>query len=194
MSVRLFNSSVLERLTFMPMHWFLPVWVIVLTAAGWSCHGISAARFLSLLCLGIVLWTLIEYAAHRFLFHLKLNSERGKQFIFLIHGNHHADPADHLRNMMPLIVTLPLAAIIWSGLWLAFGPAGTAAFTGFGIGYVMYDLTHYATHQYSGSSTLFQRLKQHHLRHHYVAPEANYAITAIFWDTVFRTCAPRRRR
>ncbi|GBQ16086.1 sterol desaturase [Swaminathania salitolerans LMG 21291] len=193
-SVRLFNSAALERLTYMPMHWFLPVWGVILASAGWSCRALPLSRCFALACLGLAIWTLTEYFAHRFLFHLNLRSRQGKQFIFLIHGNHHDDPSDYLRNMMPLVVTLPLAFLIWALMGTLYPNGGAALFLGFALGYVLYDFVHYATHQYSSRFTLFKKLKQHHLRHHHIAEHCNYAVTAIFWDRVFGTRATGRKR
>ena len=34
---------------------------------------------------------------------------------------------------------------------------------------------------------LGQRLKRHHMLHHFVSEEGNYAVTGLFWDRVFGT-------
>ncbi|MCQ9154531.1 sterol desaturase family protein [Acidomonas methanolica] len=194
MSVRLFQSAFLERLTFMPMRWFLLAWIIVLGVVLSRCAGLPPARCVALAFGGLALWTLTEYAAHRHLFHLHLSSGMGRRLVYLIHGNHHADPGDRMRNMMPLIVTLPLSAMIWSGFVAVAGRDGNAVFLGFALGYFLYDLTHYAAHQWRSGNKMLEALRRHHLRHHYGVPDANFAITAIFWDRVFGTQAPRRRR
>jgi sterol desaturase/sphingolipid hydroxylase (fatty acid hydroxylase superfamily) len=193
LSVRIFKSSFLERLTFMPIGLYVPVWIAVLSVLGWRCASLRWFALLPLTGAGLLCWSLAEYAAHRFLFHLELRSPYGQRLIFVIHGNHHADPGDRLRNMMPLIVSLPLAALIWFCLALAAGQYGEALALGFVGGYFIYDLTHYAEHQFRLSNPLMRTLRRHHLRHHYVTPDANFAITTIFWDAVFKTNAPRRR-
>ncbi|GBR37787.1 sterol desaturase [Neoasaia chiangmaiensis NBRC 101099] len=181
-------------MTFMPMSWFLSVWSVLLAVVAWQCGSLPILQAIALAVSGFVLWTLIEYLAHRFLFHLDLKSKWGQQFIFLIHGNHHADPNDRMRNMMPLIVTIPIAALIWFALIRVLGPSGNAAFLGFVSGYFTYDLVHYAGHQSRSRNRILTYLRRHHLKHHFAVPEHNFAITAVFWDRLFGTQAPHHRR
>jgi sterol desaturase/sphingolipid hydroxylase (fatty acid hydroxylase superfamily) len=41
---------------------------------------------------------------------------------------------------------------------------------------------------------VLRQMRRHHLRHHHAREEGNYAITAIFWDWVFGTEVPAKRR
>jgi sterol desaturase/sphingolipid hydroxylase (fatty acid hydroxylase superfamily) len=107
--------------------------------------------------------------------------------VFVLHGNHHAEPGNRARNLMPPIVSVPLAGAIWCLLLLTLGPAGSLFFFGFMAGYVAYDGLHFACHQVTMRGRVLRRWQQHHLRHHYARDEGNYAITAIFWDKVFAT-------
>lgn len=176
------------------MHWFLPVWTAILLCVGYNCRHMPLSSATGYVIIGLIIWSLTEYIAHRFVFHMNLRSRPGRQFIFLIHGNHHKDPTDYLRNMMPLVVTLPLALLIWGLSIHLIGKNGPAFFFGFVLGYVLYDFIHYASHQYKFPNLLFRKLKQHHLRHHHIAEHCNYAVTVILWDSVFGTRAPRHKR
>ncbi|MGI4957845.1 MAG: sterol desaturase family protein [Janthinobacterium lividum] len=191
--IRLFQNQFMELTTLTPFPVFFLIWFGILSwIATVALSHMGWARLVVALSFGVLLWTLAEYTMHRFLFHMKIKSAYGRRLLFLLHENHHADPADPLRGIMPLTVSIPLGAIFWGLAIVAFGPLGHAVFLGFGIGYLMYDTTHWACHQLPMQGGIAKRLKQHHLRHHYAEQDANYATTGIFWDRVFRTGMKRR--
>lgn len=186
--IRLFKNSYLERLTLISMQAFALTWGLTLPFVAWvGWRTTSPLDALALICAGILVWTLFEYVMHRYLFHLKLDHPASEWFVFLLHGNHHDNPNDPLRGMMPLLVSVPVASSIWAGLVMLLGERGTWAFLGFAIGYVTYDTIHYASHQWQMRGVLVSALKRHHMRHHYVDDSANFAISAIFLDRVFGT-------
>jgi sterol desaturase/sphingolipid hydroxylase (fatty acid hydroxylase superfamily) len=192
--VRLFQNDLLERLTLISPVAFVLTWTVFLGAALYASWGVtSLAASIGLVLLGILIWTLFEYAMHRFIFHLKLNSAFGRWLIFLTHGNHHEVPGDKYRNIMPPIVSVVVSAAIWAGFYLLLGPAGSVLYLGFGIGYVVYDAIHYACHQLPMRGPVLRQLRRHHIRHHFARQEGNYAITATFWDRVFGTDIPTKR-
>ncbi len=160
--------------------------------ASWGTASVGMS--IGLVLLGVVVWSLFEYVMHRFLFHLTMQSKIGEYAIFVMHGNHHVEPNDPERNMMPPIVSLPWSAAIWGAFLLMFGPVGSLVFLGFAIGYVVYDGIHYACHQFPMRGPVLRQLKRHHIRHHYAKKEGNYAITAIFWDRVFGSNVPAKGR
>lgn len=104
-----------------------------------------------------------------------------------MHGNHHDDPDDPLRNLMPLVVTVPFGLLLWAAFVLVGGALGHAIFNGFLIGYFCYDLVHYLCHQGPLPSKMGTLIKRHHMLHHYAILECNYGVTSTFWDKVFRT-------
>ncbi|WP_255406246.1 sterol desaturase family protein [Novosphingobium sp. CF614] len=159
---------------------------------GWGT--VDVVRGIGLMVLGMLVWTVFEYALHRFLFHMKLDSAAGKQLLFLIHGNHHADPGDRYRNMMPLVVSVTLGGLCWAGFVALAGRPGSLLFLGFGLGYVIYDTIHYACHQWPMRGPVLKQLKRHHLRHHYARTDGNYSISAIFWDRLLGTGIPGKRQ
>ena len=193
--LRLFRDERLEQLTLISPRAFAAVWLVVLTLALCASWGrASVAVSIGLVLLGAVIWSLFEYAMHRFLFHLKPKSQLGQWLIFLMHGNHHVDPGDRYRNIMPPIVSLWVVGAFWGISVLLLGPVGSVLSLGFAAGYVIYDGIHYACHQFSMRSPVLRQLKRHHIRHHYAKQEGNYAITAIFWDRVFGTDVPVKGR
>jgi len=186
--VRLFKNDSVEKLTVISPAAFAWTWSLALPLiafAGWGKAEVSTA--LALMLAGLVVWSLFEYAMHRYLFHWSRDWRPLKWFVFLIHGNHHAAPGDRMRNLMPVIASWPIGGCVWAIAWLALGHAGTWLFLGFMIGYVAYDTVHFACHQLPMKSRIGMALKQHHMRHHHVDENRNYAITALFWDSVFGT-------
>lgn len=183
---RLFKNAFLEMLTIMSPRTFMVSWALLLPMIAWIGWGsVSPGHGLALVAIGLFAWTLFEYAMHRFPFHFESSYSVVSRAVFLMHGNHHADPNDALRNLMPLIVSIPIAAVVWGGCLALSGPPGTWLFLGWITGYVAYDLVHFACHQWPMRGRLGSVLKRHHMRHHYVDEMGNYAISAIFWDRVF---------
>ena len=191
----LFESTWLEKLTVVSAFWFVVTWSVMLplvAIAGWG--AVAPLTGLGLAAVGLVTWSLFEYAVHRYLFHWNTQRPWAKRLIFLLHGNHHAQSDDRLRNLMPPILSIPIALSIWAMFVAVIGPAGTWLFLGFIVGYVAYDLVHYACHQWPMRGALGLALKRHHMRHHHVDEEMNYAITGIFWDRIFSSRITSLRR
>ena len=193
--IRLFRNDLMERMTLISPVTLVVAWVPMLALAVYASWGVAdILASVGLVMVGLLIWSLFEYAMHRFLFHMKLASELGRSFIFLTHGNHHTQPNDPLRNIMPPFVSIGISSTVWLILWLLAGSAGSVIFLGFGIGYVTYDVVHYTCHQIPLRHGLLGRLRRHHIRHHHSREEGNYAITAIFWDRVFGTEVVGKRR
>lgn len=200
--IKLFENRWLEKLTVIPVPGFLALWFVGLPLIAWrawwstgQASGTAAIVAAVLGCAaGIVLWTLTEYALHRFLFHWEPGSSVMEQFVFVLHGNHHDVPNDPLRNLMPPIVSLPVGALIWAAMAALAGSIGNWLFLGWISGYVAYDLVHYACHQWPMKGPVARMLKTHHMRHHHLHEEGNYAITGMMWDRLFKTHIARERR
>lgn len=152
-------------------------------SGGWHVPGPMAMA--GLIVGGIVVWTLFEYVMHRYLFHLETKLRSVRWFVYLIHGNHHASPNDPLRGLMPLPVSISVGGGVWLVCLALMGRNGTWPFLGFMIGYVIYDVVHFACHQWPMSGRIGGLFKRHHMRHHYIDEGGNFAISALFWDRVF---------
>ena len=192
--LRLFGNAWLEKLTIISLRWFVVIWSCALAWLAFSAWGSTALSVVfPLVIAGWLMFTGLEYLTHRFLFHSTPKSALAKHIVFLMHGNHHIDSTDKLRCLMPPIVSFPIGLAV-SGLMEALAPAysGWMIF-GFVLGYVVYDLTHYATHQMPMKGKLGQGVKRHHMRHHFAAQDGNYAVTALFWDRLFNTTIQLRK-
>ena len=152
-------------------------------------------RTIQRLAIGLLIWPMVEYLLHRFVFHFspKNPSERMKRILFLMHGVHHAQPREKSKLVMPPVVSIPLAAIFY-GLFL--GVVGSllklptyvdGIFAGFMLGYVIYDMTHYALHHFSFKGEYFVKLRRHHMAHHFKTHNQRFGVSTWLWDDVFGT-------
>lgn len=187
-TIPLFKNPVLEY--FSHIHPVTPVVVylpVIIITAYFSIKEVSFTSFIFTFLGGILLWTITEYTIHRWAFHFHPKSENGKKIHFLVHGIHHDYPRDATRLVMPLLVSLPLALIFYFFFSLIFGPYNLAVFSGFVLGYVLYDSIHYATHHMTMKSRIGNFLRVYHLRHHYEDENTAYGVSNPLWDYIFRT-------
>ena len=55
------------------------------------------------------------------------------------------------------------------------------------LGYLAYDLTHYATHHFPMRSGYAKYIKRYHMQHHYKDPDTRFGVSSPVWDWVFHT-------
>ncbi|MCS6981250.1 MAG: sterol desaturase family protein [Flavobacteriales bacterium] len=196
-SVRMFRNDVLDYLSrvrpWVPLALYGPLAVLCLTLHFYrSRHWWPGC---GLVALGLAAWTLFEYSLHRWVFHYSSHSAWSQRLHFIIHGVHHDYPNDALRLVMPPVVSVPLAILIYGLSRLVWGAVpGLAFYAGFVMGYLVYDNLHYAVHHFNFRNRWFQRLKRHHMWHHYRDPSRGFGFTSGFWDWVFGTDFSKPRR
>ena len=141
--------------------------------------------------LGLGVWTLTEYVLHRFLFHWKPPGKIGERMHFIFHGVHHDYPSDSKRLVMVPTVSIPLSALFYLLFKVMLGPLNVAPFfIGFLIGYLFYDMTHYAIHHFNIKSKFWLEMKHHHMLHHYKDMNHGYGVSSKLWDLIFRSTFP----
>jgi len=195
-SARMFRNEFLEK--FSHVHPSVPA-IIYFPIVAYMFRrtvvtNVSFAYSLSLFVFGLLIWSFTEYMLHRFVFHFAPKSGWGKRIHFMFHGVHHDYPNDSTRLVMPPVVSIPLAFIFYVLFLNILGAHYLPPFfAGFILGYLSYDLTHYAVHHFSlhGKAGLF--LKQQHMRHHYMDPDNNFGVSSPLWDIVFGTFVKKQR-
>lgn len=201
--IRLFKSDFLEFFTHIHPAVVVAIWLpvsgyflamsIIAAPPGTPAWHIPAG-----FAAGIFVWTLTEYLVHRFVFHYEPRSEPMKRFFFLFHGVHHAQPQCKTRLVMPPAVSIPGAILVYGALSLIVGTVLGAphwvapVFSGFVLGYLVYDIIHYATHHLPMYGRLMKYLKRYHMLHHFKTPEQRYGVSSPLWDVVFGT-VPREQ-
>src|SRR3990172_5022542 len=73
------------------------------------------------------------------------------------------------------------------GAWIGAPQWIAPLFSGFIIGYLAYDLIHYATHHFPMRWGFLKFLKRYHMMHHYKTPDARFGVSSPLWDKVFGT-------
>lgn len=196
--IRLFKSDFLEFFTHISpisiIVLWLPVAALLLAYAATRASANQSRGFVPLgFAAGLFLWTLAEYTVHRFVFHHKPTSPQQERIFFLFHGIHHAQPQVKTRLVLPFAVSIPLALIFFGLFYLILAivlraPQWVAPLmSGFLIGYLAYDLTHYATHHFAMRSGYAKFIKRYHMQHHYVDPNTRFGVSSPLWDWVFHT-------
>jgi 4-hydroxysphinganine ceramide fatty acyl 2-hydroxylase len=189
-TVPLFESRFMEFFSHVhpvtPLILYVPLIVYMLLRA--FVHGrLSILTGIGLFGLGVLMWTLLEYIVHRYIFHYEPTSRPGKTLHFIIHGVHHDYPNDASRLVLPPVISLPLATLFYVLFAFSFGGFAPPIWAGLVSGYVCYDMIHYATHHFAMRSKVGLWLKQYHLRHHYKDDEAGYGVSSPLWDYIFGT-------
>jgi sterol desaturase/sphingolipid hydroxylase (fatty acid hydroxylase superfamily) len=197
-SIRLFDSDFLEFFTHVSPITITVVWVPVIGYFIYTAiQQVAIATFPwyipAGIVMGIVLWSVSEYLLHRFFFHFKPSSPKLEKFFYMFHGVHHDRPQDKTRLVMPLPVSVPLAVVFYGLFYLVFATVLNAymwvmpVMAGFLIGYLLYDLTHYATHHFPMRTGYLKFIKRYHMMHHYKDPDVRFGVSSPFWDYIFRT-------
>ena len=115
--------------------------------------------------LGVMTWSFLEYAIHRWLGHFKRFQPN---FFSKEHLQHHSkgNYFAPLKKKMLMVgigfkVSLPIA-------WLIFGfQLGTAWLSGLFLMYLTYEWVHWRFHNHEGIGVYGRYLRRHHFFHHF---------------------------
>lgn len=186
----LFKSPLIERIT--RTHISIPLVLFSVLSAALLYYGVTEIG-LSFLLIGILfvsgflLFTLAEYLMHRYLFHMKEDTEKKKKLVYTMHGVHHHYPKDKDRLAMPIPASVVLAYLFYLLFKLPLGDYVYAFLPGFYMGYASYLWVHYMVHAFQPPKNFFKILWVHHGIHHYKQPERAFGVSSPLWDVVFRT-------
>jgi 4-hydroxysphinganine ceramide fatty acyl 2-hydroxylase len=192
---RIFKSSFLESLTVVhpatPLVLYTPVILYCLYQTYVRFPGARTQAFLVFLA-GFLFWTFFEYLTHRFFFHMEPKTAWHARVRFVAHWAHHESPSDARRLVMPPVVSIPIAILSYSIFFLLLGKDYVYAFFGgFVLGYLNYDMLHFAFHHFAMTGRIPKYLKAYHLKHHFKDETAGFGVSSPLWDWVFGT-TPRQ--
>ncbi|NXW69789.1 FA2H hydroxylase, partial [Hirundo rustica] len=212
--IRLFHSDFLEFLSKTAWYVVFMVWTPVVLYLSWVSYTSLAqgnTRLFSsftteysipvhkyyfpfIFLLGMILWSLLEYLIHRFVFHMKPPASNYYLITlhFLLHGQHHKSPFDSSRLVFPPVPASLVIGFFYGVLRLLLPEAlGPSVFVGGLCGYVIYDMMHYYLHYGSPKKgTYLYGLKAYHVKHHFEHQRSGFGISTRFWDYPFRTLIP----
>lgn len=189
-SIKLFKSNLFDSLS--KVHFSVPLYIFIpiILFFGYRSfnQGIGLAEFAIYFLAGLFIWTITEYFLHRFIFHYHPTSEFGKKMHFIFHGVHHDYPRDKKRLVMPPSASIPLATLFYFLFSLILHQQFLFAFfAGFLLGYLVYDMMHYAMHHHNFKNPVLKKIKQHHMLHHYQDPTKGYGVSSSLWDIILNS-------
>lgn len=187
---RLFENKYLEMLTkgHPAIIWgmYLPVIIYMLYRAH-EIHHYEWGRISLIFCIAFISWTVFEYFAHRYIFHIKVHSASMQKVAYIMHGNHHHYPRDRQRLFMPPVPSIIIAAVLFGLFYLFMGNYALIFFPGFIFGYLSYASLHYAIHAFAPPFKFMKPLWRNHHLHHYKDEDLGFGVSNTFWDRVFGT-------
>lgn len=196
-NVALFENSFLEPLTKAPLYVSASIYISIifgLLAIAYQTNVVDTLWGGALIFIGAILfWTLFEYFAHRYFFHVDEyfpNSKFAAKVAYTFHGIHHDYPQDEQRIVMPPVPGLMIIAIVYVSFLLTIGSYVYIFMPGFLTGYLLYTRVHYLTHRPPVPKYLKKQYR-HHAMHHYKYPEKAFGVSTSFWDRVFNTMPPK---
>ena len=168
---RIFNNPVLEALTkthpALIIGMYVPlsvVSVIYFYNTFYPSLWLTASLFVS----GVLLWTLVEYLLHRYIFHFITESAVVQRFHYTVH----------------------VAGFFFGLYYAVMGSYVYAFLPGFVIGYLVYASIHYAIHAHKPPKGL-EYLWRHHNLHHFKYPDRAFGVSSPLWDMIFGTMPPK---
>jgi len=195
-SPRLFQNAFLEALTHttptITIVHYGSIIVLLFAAGAWYAE-FPAWRMIATYVGGVLFWTLFEYIAHRYLFHITehVHGKAAERFQYMVHGVHHDHPRDESRVFMPPVPGTIMSAVLFGISWLIMGLDSSFFFmSGLISGYLAYTFIHYSVHNKPPYPPL-RKLWQHHALHHYRYPDKAFGVSSPLWDYVFRTMPPK---
>jgi 4-hydroxysphinganine ceramide fatty acyl 2-hydroxylase len=189
-TTRLFENRIFEALT--RTYFAVPVimysvlaGILLIYAAFYG--KINFLHILYLFPAGVLLFTLVEYLIHRFVFHFNPVNEKQEKIKYNIHGVHHEFPRDKDRLVMPPVISAVLAILFFSIFKVLMDDYVYLFYPGFLCGYSIYLLIHYAVHRYRPPQNFLKYYWKHHSLHHYKSDDTAFSVSFPFWDYLFGT-------
>lgn len=187
---RIFKNKYLELLTKGHPAIIWGMYIPILAYMIYRSHtflGFAWGKIMLLFFVAFFSWTLFEYFAHRYVFHLKVENPLLQRIAYIMHGNHHHYPRDKQRLFMPPIPSIILASLIFGFFYLIMREYAWAVFPGFMFGYLSYASMHYAIHAFAPPFKFMKPLWRNHHLHHYKNEDLGFGVSNTFWDRVFGT-------
>lgn len=189
-SKKIFDNPILERLSrthiSVPISIFVTISIILLGyAIAYTSLPVALIPFLFLG--GFLFFTLMEYLAHRYLFHMKPDKNWKKVVQYNMHGVHHEFPKDKERLAMPPLLSIMFAGFFFIVFYSLMNTKVFGFLPGLMCGYSAYLFVHYIVHAYPPPKNIFKLLWVNHAIHHYKDDTVIFGVSSPLWDYIFGT-------
>jgi sterol desaturase/sphingolipid hydroxylase (fatty acid hydroxylase superfamily) len=170
---------------------FVAIPVAIFGLALWAIPGrgvFGPVGWLASFITGLFVWTFVEYAVHRWVFH-------EVPFFEKFHDAHHAEPSaligvPSFASSGIILVGFFATPLAFTGALFASGFASGAL-----VGYAGYMAVHHIVHHIAPRpGTALYRARIRHMAHHYHGENGNYGVTTGLWDWLFCTIVEARKR
>jgi len=186
-----------ERLYRFRSFWIFPLLAVVLLGVTFLTESNSNPNeLLWLFPLGVLIWTLLEYGLHRFVFHIQVPLQRPlRDLVNGSHLEHHASPRDPNIVLVKPTYGLAISAVLYGLMYLLSGSLYSAAglMAGIWAGFLYYEAVHYRVHFNLSGWGLVARQRRTHFYHHFTNNKRCFGVTSPLWDYVFGTTMPRTK-
>ncbi|SNS01505.1 Fatty acid hydroxylase superfamily protein [Belliella buryatensis] len=189
-SATMFKNPVLERIS--RTHISIPI-IMFLTISSVSFYyaytttEIGIAVGISVLLLGFLAFTFVEYMMHKHFFHMEPDTPAKDKLQYTVHGVHHDYPKDKDRLAMPPFVSAFYALVFYLVFTLVMGSYALYFLPGFLFGYAAYLGVHYIVHAYQPPKNFLKVLWVNHAVHHYKDPDVAFGVSSPLWDYILGT-------
>lgn len=194
------NHEIEKFQLYKPVIFYTVVLAAMNTIVRLGDDGPTAARTALFVFLGLVTWSLYEYATHRWVLH-RVPREKGFNLPGnLTHLRHHADPQSLARLNVQLSESIPVCVVYCLVVWLITGSFAdtTHLYTGLIAGYFFYEYLDYQAHHGLARGRFINYFRKYHLLHHHYDAKVRYGVTSPLCDLLFGTYRlkerPARRR
>jgi sterol desaturase/sphingolipid hydroxylase (fatty acid hydroxylase superfamily) len=185
-----------ERLYRFRSFWIFPLVATVLLYVSSRIESQShLADLLWLFPVGVLLWTLLEYFLHRFLFHIQipLRNPVVRNIVNSSHLAHHASPRDPAKVLVHPLYGLVVSSLLYAALYGVLRSWFSAAGVLIGVwtGFLYYEAVHYRVHFNLSGTGVIARQRRTHFYHHFTNNRVCFGVTSPLWDYVFGTAMRR---
>jgi sterol desaturase/sphingolipid hydroxylase (fatty acid hydroxylase superfamily) len=142
---------------------------------------------------GLLLFTLVEYLLHRFLYHSGKDYKDEANWQYKVHGIHHDHPKEKGLLAMPIVLAILLGSFFFFLFYIILKDHTYFFWPGFFLGYALYLFIHYKIHSQKPPKNVFKYLWKHHNLHHYVYENKAFGVSSPLWDIIFGTMPPKKR-
>lgn len=165
-----------------PFAFYLPISFYLLFKS-FVVKRVSVLHLLWMIPLISKFWGYLEYFLHQNVLHeneeMKIDAGTIREF----HDIHHNFPNDPYRFVVPLWASIPSGLVFYAACRTSLGKEkGETLFGLMILYYLFYEFTHISTHKYDIKHPFFEKIKKHHLKHHYLNSDKGFGFTTTKWD------------
>ncbi len=157
--------------------------------------NVSFLTVVGTLLAGVLWWSFLEYAIHRWAYHTHFKSKFMNYFLGSFHLYHHAKMEDRRVYNAGFLMVYLMAPLILSPFYLLTQSLALTSLFGLGVigFYFFYECVHFLLHYKAYDSGYLNWIQRYHFYHHEKRPDKNFGNTSDLWDRLLGTFDSRYR-